>query len=132
MPTAAPLWPPSRSLSCWPTSASPRATTGPIAQMTTPTQRHSSAPSSTGLRSPPASVRSKMPTPSAVGSSPGHADHRHSGIGFHTPGDVHYGRAELVRERRGLVLEAAYSAHPERFVRKPPTPPALPTVAWIN
>jgi putative transposase len=25
------------------------------------------------------------------------ADHRHSGIGFHTPADVHYGRAELVR-----------------------------------
>jgi hypothetical protein len=29
-------------------------------------------------------------------------------------------------------LEAAYAAHPERFVRKPPTPPAMPTVAWIN
>jgi putative transposase len=60
------------------------------------------------------------------------ADHRHSGIGFHTPADVHYGRAELVRAQRGLVLGAAYAAHPERFVRKPPAPPALPTVAWIN
>jgi putative transposase len=59
-------------------------------------------------------------------------DHRHSGIGFHTPADVHYGRAELVREQRGLVLNAAYAAHPERFVRKAPTPPELPTVAWIN
>ncbi len=59
-------------------------------------------------------------------------DHRHSGIGFHTPADVHYGRAELVREQRGQVLDAAYAAHPERFVRKAPTPPALPTVAWIN
>lgn len=59
-------------------------------------------------------------------------DHRHSGIGFHTPADVHYGRAELVRAQRGLVLDAAYAAHPERFVRKPPTPPALPTAAWIN
>jgi putative transposase len=59
-------------------------------------------------------------------------DHRHSGIGFHTPADVHYGRAETVRAQRGLVLDAAYAAHPERFVRKPPTPPALPTVAWIN
>jgi hypothetical protein len=37
-----------------------------------------------------------------------------------------------VRAQRGLVLEAAYAAHPERFVRKPPTPPALPIVAWIN
>jgi putative transposase len=24
------------------------------------------------------------------------------------------------------------ATHPERFVRKPPTPPELPTVAWIN
>jgi putative transposase len=59
-------------------------------------------------------------------------DHRHSGIGFHTPADVHYGRAELVRRQRGLVLDAAYAAHPERFVRRAPEPPALPTAAWIN
>jgi putative transposase len=59
-------------------------------------------------------------------------EHRHSGIGLHTPADVHYGRAELVQAQRGLVLETAYAAHPERFVRKVPTPPALPTVAWIN
>jgi putative transposase len=30
------------------------------------------------------------------------------------------------------VLDAAYAAHPERFVRKPPIPPQLPTAAWIN
>jgi putative transposase len=59
-------------------------------------------------------------------------DHRHSGIGFHTPADVHYGRADRVREQRAQVLSAAYVAHPERFVRKLPEPPALPTVAWIN
>jgi putative transposase len=59
-------------------------------------------------------------------------DHRHSGIGFHTPADVHYGRAETIRERRGGVLLGAYAQHPERFVRKIPTPPALPVVAWIN
>jgi putative transposase len=59
-------------------------------------------------------------------------EHRHSGIGFHTPADVHYGRAELVRARRADVLTAAYAEHPERFVRKPPRPPALPTAAWIN
>jgi putative transposase len=59
-------------------------------------------------------------------------EHRHSGIGFHTPADVHYGRAELVRVRRGEVLTAAYTQHPERFVRKPPEPPALPTAVWIN
>ena len=59
-------------------------------------------------------------------------EHRHSGIGVHTPADVHYGRAELVRSRRAEVLSAAFAAHPERFVRKSPVPPALPAAAWIN
>src|SRR5450759_2588112 len=59
-------------------------------------------------------------------------DHRHSGIGLHTPADVHYGRAEAIRRRRGVVLLDAYAEHPERFVRKVPTPPAIPAVAWIN
>jgi putative transposase len=59
-------------------------------------------------------------------------DHRHSGIGLHTPADVHYGRAEAVRARRAQVLTAAYAANPERFVRKIPEPPALPTAVWIN
>ncbi len=35
-------------------------------------------------------------------------------------------------EHRALVLEAAYAAHPERFVRRVPTPPALPQAVWIN
>ncbi len=59
-------------------------------------------------------------------------DHRHSGIGYHTPADVHYGRAEHLQEKRGIVLTGAYQLHPERFVRKPPVPPAIPTIAWIN
>ena len=59
-------------------------------------------------------------------------DHRHSGIGLHVPADVHYGRAEAIREQRCVVLLDAYGEHPERFVRKIPTPPALPAVAWIN
>jgi putative transposase len=59
-------------------------------------------------------------------------EHRHSGIGFHTPADVHYDRAETVRQQRAVVLDSAYAAHPERFVRKPPQPPALPTTVWIN
>ncbi len=59
-------------------------------------------------------------------------EHRHSGIGMHTPIDVHYGRATAVQEHRASVLTSAYAAHPERFVRHPPVPPALPTTAWIN
>jgi putative transposase len=59
-------------------------------------------------------------------------DHRHSGIGLHTPADVHYGRAGLVREARAVTLSSAYQLHPERFVRKHPEPPPLPQTAWIN
>jgi hypothetical protein len=58
--------------------------------------------------------------------------HHHSGIGLLVPADVHYGRAEQVQAARAEILTAAYAAHPERFVRKPPQPLALPTVAWIN
>jgi putative transposase len=59
-------------------------------------------------------------------------DHRHTGLGLHTAADVHHGRADIVREQRAVVLTAAYDAHPERFVRKPPEPPKLPVVSWIN
>ena len=58
--------------------------------------------------------------------------HRHSGIGFHTPADVHFGRAAGLRLERAQVLQEAYTAHPERFVRQAPIPPALPGPAWIN
>jgi putative transposase len=59
-------------------------------------------------------------------------DHRHTGLGLHTAADVHHDRADAVREQRAVVLTAAYDAHPERFVRKPPAPPKPPVVAWIN
>ena len=58
--------------------------------------------------------------------------HRHSGIGLMTPATVHYGHAEPTHTARAAVLDAAYAATPERFVRRPPRPPALPTAAWIN
>ncbi len=58
--------------------------------------------------------------------------HRHSGIGLHTPASVHYGTAAAIRAGRAVVLDAAYAAHPERFVNSPPTPPLLPGEAWIN
>src|SRR3954453_12133508 len=59
-------------------------------------------------------------------------EHRHSGLGLHTPADVHYGLAETVRDKRAGVLDAAYTAHPERFVRKPPEPPTILETSWIN
>ena len=59
-------------------------------------------------------------------------EHRHSSLGIMTPDTVHHGRAEAVAATRSIVLDAAYRAHPERFVRRAPTPPALPTETWIN
>jgi putative transposase len=58
--------------------------------------------------------------------------HRHSGIGLMTPATVHYGQAEQTHARRAEVLDAAYTANPERFVRRAPTPPPVPAAAWIN
>lgn len=59
-------------------------------------------------------------------------DHRHSGIGMMTPAMVHYDIAPLIRNKRQLVLDTAFAAHPERFVKGRPTPPELPTEVWIN
>jgi putative transposase len=59
-------------------------------------------------------------------------EHRHSGIAWHTPHNVHYGHADAVQEIRADVLAAAYARNPERFVRKQPEPAALPTAIWIN
>ncbi len=58
--------------------------------------------------------------------------HHHSGLGLMTPAAVHLGLADQLYAARQQVLQAAYQAHPERFVRGQPTPPALPTAAWIN
>ncbi len=59
-------------------------------------------------------------------------DHRHSGIGLHTPASLHYGTAHEVRAKRAVTLDAAYAANPGRFRHRRPSPPKLPTVAWIN
>lgn len=59
-------------------------------------------------------------------------EHRHSGIGLHTPASVHYGTATEIRARRADTLDAAYAANPGRFGNRPPSPPKLPTAAWIN
>ena len=59
-------------------------------------------------------------------------DHRHSGIGYHTPASVHYGTALEVRAQRQTTLAAAYTANPARFRHRQPEAPELPTVAWIN
>ncbi|GAA4927458.1 transposase InsO family protein [Nonomuraea thailandensis] len=60
-------------------------------------------------------------------------EHYHSGIGYHHPVDVHYGRAAAIRDQRAAVLTAAQNTHPERFASGgTPIPPHLPGPAWIN
>jgi putative transposase len=59
-------------------------------------------------------------------------EHRHSGIGMYTPHDVHFGKAADKALKRAEVLEAAYRAHPERFVRGQPIPQPVPSAVWIN
>jgi len=59
-------------------------------------------------------------------------EHRHSGIGLHTPASVHHGTAGEIRAQRGRTLDAAYTANPARFQHRRPEPPRLPEAAWIN
>ena len=58
--------------------------------------------------------------------------HRHSGIALHTPASMHFGTAGDVQAARTEVLHAAYAANPHRFCNRPPAPPKMPTIAWIN
>ncbi len=59
-------------------------------------------------------------------------EHCHSGLGFLTPAVVHFDQAARVRDQRCQVLNAAYAAHPERFVKGRPQPADLPSSVWIN
>jgi len=59
-------------------------------------------------------------------------DHHHAGIGLMTPDQVHFGQAEAIHTARQATLDAAFLTTPERFVRKPPEPPRIPTAVWIN
>ena len=60
--------------------------------------------------------------------------HRHTGIGMHTPADVHYGPADAIDRDRDATLEAARRAHPERFTTRQTRPKILDRdpAAWIN
>jgi putative transposase len=59
--------------------------------------------------------------------------HRHTGVGLHTPADVHYGLAKETARKRSQTLEAARRQHPTRFATThDPKILELPAAAWIN
>ena len=59
--------------------------------------------------------------------------HHHSGIGLHTPADVHYGHAIARAAERAVVLAEARGRNPERFATtEDPKILAVPATAWIN
>lgn len=60
-------------------------------------------------------------------------EHHHSGIGLHTPADVHYRLAAATTQRRAQTLAAARVATPHRFSSHvDPKILDLPDAAWIN
>lgn len=59
-------------------------------------------------------------------------EHRHGSIGFLTPNQHHRGEGAAITAQRQAALDAAYAAHPERFVRGRPQAPLIPIAVWSN
>jgi putative transposase len=58
--------------------------------------------------------------------------HRHSGLALFTPADVFFGRVPELAATRQRALDAAFDAHPERFVRGRPRVRLPPTKVVLN
>ena len=58
--------------------------------------------------------------------------HHHSGLGYLTPAVVHFRRTEEILAARQAALDAAFAAHPERFIHRPPRTSRPPEAVWIN
>lgn len=59
-------------------------------------------------------------------------EHRHSGLAFLTPADVHYGRAQDVLTKRNAAMQHTWLRHPRRFHPSGPAAYALADAAYIN
>lgn len=59
-------------------------------------------------------------------------EHRHSGIAMLPPAIVHAGKHEPMIARRQATLDAAFAAHPERFVKGKPIAARLPDAVYLN
>jgi hypothetical protein len=61
-----------------------------------------------------------------------YASSPHSGIGLHTPYSVHIGTADAIQDKRQAVLNAACTANPRRFTRRPKAPKCQPRPGSTN
>jgi len=59
-------------------------------------------------------------------------EHHHGGLALLTPAAVHHGHARRIIANRQRLLDAAFRAHPQRFVNRPPRHATLPEAVWIN
>ena len=59
-------------------------------------------------------------------------EHRHSGIAYLTPNEVHEGRSDEVLDHRYAVRMAAFVEHPERYPRGAPRRQTLASAVYIN
>ena len=58
-------------------------------------------------------------------------EHKHSGIAYYTPEQVHHGQDKDLHKIREKTLLSAYEKNPERFKSKP-VPKIVPGGVWIN
>lgn len=61
-----------------------------------------------------------------------HRHHHHSGLAFFTPENVFCGRTERLAVVRQHALDQAFSRHPQRFPKGPPTVRLPPALVAIN
>jgi len=59
-------------------------------------------------------------------------EHKHSGVGYYSPEDVHSSRYILQKQARDVVLQKAWEKYPERFVKGIPKALEVPQQVWIN
>ena len=58
--------------------------------------------------------------------------HHHEALAHFTPAEVHSGRHLALVAVRQQVLDRAWIAHPERFVRGRPVAKTVPVEVWIS
>jgi putative transposase len=59
-------------------------------------------------------------------------EHRHSGLAFLAPADVHFGRAREVLAKRSEAMQRAWQQHPRRFHPSGPAAHAIPQIVYLN